>query len=84
MRPMQIAETLINGNFEEARSHISGRNATGSRPGICLTALEVVEELVDPCGMTWPDAIEKVRRCLRGGKHDHYDPAAEATYELEN
>lgn len=83
MRPCEIADTLVNGNISEARSHISGRNAPASRPGICLVALEVVEELVDSHGWTWERAIEKVRRCLQGGKFDHYDEAAEAQYEME-
>lgn len=83
MRPCEIADTLANGNIADARSHISGRNAPASRPGICLIALEVVEELVDSHGWTWERAIEKVRACLRGAKFEEYNEAAEAAYEME-
>lgn len=80
-RPSEIAETIVNGNFSEARSNLIGRYGGSSKAGMVDRCLSVVEELVDTFGYDHNRAIDKVRTAIgvyHPGVHDDEDQGAHA------
>ena len=81
-RPCEIAETIVNGNFSEAKSNLIGRYGGSSKAGMVDRCLSVVEELIDTYGYEPNRAIDKVRTALgiyeRGYMFDDEDQEAHA------
>lgn len=77
MRASEIATTLVNGNITEARSGLVGRRSPQGNARLGVLVLETVEELVDSHDHTWPDAIERIARLIKGDA----DYIADANYE---
>lgn len=78
MRASEIATTLVNGNITEARSGLVGRRSPQGNARLGVLVLETVEELVDSHDHTWPDAIERIARLIKGDA----DYIADADYDI--
>ena len=63
----------------KARSGLVGRRSPQGNARLGVLVLETVEELVDSHDHTWPDAIERVARLIKGDA----DYVADADYETD-
>lgn len=81
-RPSEIATTIVNGNFSEAKSNLTGRYGGSNKVSMVDRCLSVVEELIDTYGYEPNRAIDKVRTALgiyeRGYMFDDEDQEAHA------